>query len=62
MKIHLEGMELEKHTEKVKERVPTEEEDPREVPHLPLRPPVAGEESFGGRSHRPPLLGERKRD
>jgi hypothetical protein len=30
-------MELEEHAEKMKERVPTEEKDPREVPHEPLR-------------------------
>jgi hypothetical protein len=36
---HLESLELENHTEKVKERVSTEK-DPREVPHMPLRPPV----------------------
>jgi hypothetical protein len=37
---HLEGLELEEHTEKMKERVPTEEEDPREAPHETLRPPI----------------------
>jgi hypothetical protein len=34
---HLESLELEEHAKKMKERVPTEEEDPREVTNVPLR-------------------------
>jgi hypothetical protein len=30
-------LELEEHAEKMKEGVPTKEEDPRKVPHVPLR-------------------------
>jgi hypothetical protein len=46
-KFHLEGLESENHTEEAREGVATEEEeDPREEPHLPLRPPVTGEEDL----------------
>jgi hypothetical protein len=33
-------MELEELAEGMKERVSTKEEDPREAPHEPLRPPT----------------------
>jgi hypothetical protein len=54
---HLEGFELEEHTEKMKERVPTEEENPREAPHEPLRPLVAGGEACRGE-----IAGHRERE
>jgi hypothetical protein len=38
-------LETDELAEGTKERVPAEEEDPREAPHEPLRLPVAGGES-----------------
>jgi hypothetical protein len=54
---HLEGLELEEHMENMKERVPTEEENPREAPHEPLRLPVAGGEAWRGE-----VTGHRERE
>jgi hypothetical protein len=44
MSFHLGDLETDELAEGLKERVPTEEEDHREAPHEPLRPPVAGVE------------------
>jgi hypothetical protein len=48
MIFHLKGLKLEEHAEKMKERVPTEEEDPRKAPHDPLRSSVTGGEVLEG--------------
>jgi hypothetical protein len=54
-------LETDELAEGTKERVPAEEEDPREAPHEPLRLPVAGGESWerGVADHR---LEERERE
>jgi hypothetical protein len=39
-------LESENRVEEAREGVPTEEEDPREVPQLPLSPPVVEEEDL----------------
>jgi hypothetical protein len=41
---HLGGLEVEMLAKEVRERVPTEVEEPREAPHEPLRSPVTGDE------------------
>jgi hypothetical protein len=55
-------LELEEHAERLKERVPTEEEDPRKAPHEQLRSPVTGEGFLEGGCCRSPKLGERERE
>ena len=45
MSFHLGDLEMDELAEGLKERVPMEE-DPREAPHEPLKPPVAGGRSF----------------
>jgi hypothetical protein len=55
-------LELEEHAERLKERVPTEEEDPRKAPHEQLRSPVAGEGFLEGGCCQSPKLGERERE
>jgi hypothetical protein len=61
MSFHFGGLKTDKLMEGLKERVPTEEEDPREAPHKPLRSPVARvkEEEQSSASHR---LWERERE
>jgi hypothetical protein len=41
---HLGGLETEGLPKEARERVPTEEEDPKKAPHEPLRPPVTRDE------------------
>jgi hypothetical protein len=53
-------MELEELTEGMKERVPTEDEDPREAPHEPLRPSVLEKRFWRGRAAGRRCLGERE--
>jgi hypothetical protein len=53
-------LETDELAEGLKERVPTEE-DPREPPHEPLRPPVAGVEEEGAESCWSLVVGERER-
>jgi hypothetical protein len=45
MIFHLGGLKTNELAEGMKERVPMEEEDPREAPYEPLKPPVAGRRS-----------------
>jgi hypothetical protein len=52
-------LETDELAEGLKERVPTEE-DPREPPHEPLRPPVAGVEEEGAESYWSLVVGERE--
>jgi hypothetical protein len=61
MSFHLGDLETDELAEGLKERVPTEEEDHREAPHEPLRPPVAGveEEEQSAADH---WLWERERE
>jgi hypothetical protein len=48
-------------TEGMKMRVSMEEEDPREAPHEPLKPPVAGGRSFAKGTAGRTLSKEKKR-
>jgi hypothetical protein len=57
---HLGGLETDELTEGMKERVPTEEEDPREAPHKPLDPLVAEVEERSPKIAGRLRLGERK--
>jgi hypothetical protein len=57
---HLRGLETDELVEGMKERVSTEEEDPREAPHEPLRPPVAGVKERSPKIIDRLRLGERK--
>jgi hypothetical protein len=57
---HLGGLETNELAEGMKKRVPTEEEGPREAPHEPLNPPVAGGRSFAKGADDQTLSGERK--
>jgi hypothetical protein len=60
MNFHLGELETDKLTEGMNDRVPTEEEDPREAPHEPLKPPVMGVEERSLRITGRLRLGERK--
>jgi hypothetical protein len=51
---HLGGLKTNELMEGLKERVPTEEEDPREAPHEPLR---SSEPESNSRSRMPPAIG-----
>jgi hypothetical protein len=57
---HLGGLETDELTEGMKERVPTEEENPREAPYEPLRPPVIGVKERSPKINGRLRLGERK--
>jgi hypothetical protein len=58
--IHLGGLETDVLIEGMKERVPTKEENPRETPHEPLRPPVTRVEERSPKITDRLRLGERK--
>jgi hypothetical protein len=53
-------LETDELTEGMKERVHTEEEDPTEAPHEPLRPPVTGVKERSPKITGRLRLGERK--
>jgi hypothetical protein len=57
---HLGGLETDELAEGMKDRVPTEEEDPTEALHEPLRPPITGVEERSPKITGRLRLGERK--
>jgi hypothetical protein len=61
MIFHLGGFETDELMEGMKERVPMEEEDPREAPHKPLKLSIAGIEERSPRIIDRLRLGERRR-
>jgi hypothetical protein len=54
------GLETDELVEGMKERVPTEEEDPREAPHEPLKPTVTGVKERSPKISGRVRLGEKK--